>query len=327
MRRYLPTIFAAICGLGWLAQALSCHASAEVRRIEITDPGRYWQDNGFVELTPAIRVSVPLGARTLIYLRIPEGASVTTRLLADPQRPTIQLPPGSAAARVSLTPDEAGTWTIEDVRGTRWDARNREYFHVYRPARPEAGAPLVGFEWPRGEDTLQDRATELLTDLIRDLKLPFRGSAPAPHEVAGFRALNDCAPCHMPDKRQAGSPFDRLPPWPTDANGIYVPLAALSDRAVLSTTPTFHDPNAADPFVQARCADGAPATEYVRWGRHFFRCGDGSLPMGVHDMQAARAAGDAHAGRVCASRRYLFERMDETGRRAFAAAFRACGIG
>ncbi|MCK6454409.1 MAG: hypothetical protein L6R19_26700 [Alphaproteobacteria bacterium] len=318
-----------LCLIAWsvLSPPAQAAPASEPRRVEIADPSRYWRDNGFVELTPAIRVSVPLGARTLVYLKIPEGGLLTTRQVARQQRPTIRLPPGSAAARVSLTADEAGTWTVEDVRGTRWDAQGREYFHVYRPRGAEAGAPLVGYEWPRGDDALQDRATALLTDLVRDLPLPFRGSAPAPREVARFRALNDCGSCHQPDKGQASSPFERLPPWLTDASGIYVPLAVLSDRAVLSTTPAFHDPNAEDPFVAARCADGAPASEYVRWGRHFFRCGDGGMPVGIHDMQAARAAGDAHAGRVCASRRHLFERMDEAGRRAFAAAFRACGIG
>ena len=318
--------FVSVCLIIWTVLLATAAAAGEPRRVEIADPAHHWHDDGFVELTPSIRVSVPLGARTLVYLKLPDGARLTTRYLADQRRHTILLPPGSASDRVGLMADEAGTWTVEDVRGTRWDAEGREYFHVYRPATAAAGARLVGYEWRRGDAALQQRATEMLTEMVSDLPTPFSGSPPSGRGIAQFRALNECQSCHVPDKGQATSPYERLPPWTTDASGIYVPLAVLADRAVLSTTPAFHDPNASDPFVQARCA-GGPAMEYVRWGRHFFRCADGGLPIGLHDVAAARAAGDAHAERVCASRRYLYERMDDAGRQAFTAAFRACGIG
>lgn len=300
-------------------------AAAEVRRVEIADPARFWRDQGFVELTPAIRVSVAFGARTVIYVKIPEGARLTTRYLPEQQRYTIRMPPGSASDRVALMA-EGETWTVEDVRGTSWDSSGREYFHVYRPATAEAGAKLVGYQWPRGDLPLQDRATELLTELVRDLPMPFAGTPPSWRGVAQFRSLNACGECHVPDKQQAISLRDPLPPWMTDASGIYVPLAVLGDRAVLSTTPAFHDPNAADRFVQAGCSDGSPATEFVRWGRHFFRCGDGSLPIGRYDLAGALEAGDAHAERVCASRRYLYDRLDAAGRQAFAESFKGCAI-
>lgn len=314
------------CLIAAFAALSAGYALAEPRRVEIADPARHWRDNGFVELTPAIRVSVALGSRTVIYLKIPVGARLATRYLADQRRYTILLPPGSASDRVALTADAAGTWTVEDVRGTRWDGDGAEYFHVYRPSGAEADAALVGYEWKRGDAALQDQATDLLTGMVRDLPMPFSGTPPGGRGLAQFRALNACAACHLPDKVQATSPYDALPPWATDASGIYVPLAVLADRAVLSTTPAFHDPNAADRYVQARCGDG-PAAEYVRWGRHFFRCADGGLPIGIYDLAAARAAGAPHAERVCASRRYLYDRMDAAGQQAFAPAFRACGIG
>lgn len=45
------------------------------------------------------------------------------------------------------------------------------------------------------------------------------------------------------------------------------------------------------------------------------------------DLKAALAARDVHAEGLCHSRRYLHDHMDAEGRGAFAAAFRACGIG
>ena len=107
-------------------------ADPPVRRIDIADPAHYWPDNGFVALTPAIRVSVPPGAATVVYLKIGAGGRLATRYLPDQRRYSLTLPPGSAADRVSYATDGAGHRTIDDVRGTRWDATG-EYFHVYRP--------------------------------------------------------------------------------------------------------------------------------------------------------------------------------------------------
>ena len=306
------------------AAALAADETGQIRRIDIADPGRYWPDNGFVALSPAIRVSVSPGAETVIYLKVGAGGLVT-RYLPDQRRYSLTVPPGSAADRVSFAIDRAGHRTIDDVRGTHWDDTG-EYFHVYRPVSGAIGAALAGYEWRRGDADQQRAATALLTGLITSTPAPF-GERPADAEdVERFRALNRCQLCHVADKPQARSADEALPPWATDGSGLYVPPAVLADEAPLSDTDDFDDPNAFDRFVAARCPRGT-ATLLGRSGDHWYGCADGGLPVGRRDVAAGRAAGDSYTAQLCASRRYLYDRLDALGRRAFAAAFFTCGIG
>jgi hypothetical protein len=245
--------------------------------------------------------------------------------LASQDRSTLHLPPGSASDRVSLAAGADGEWTVDDVRGTRWGADGREYFHVYRPAGPDLHAPLVGYEWPRDDPHLAIAATALLTALVRETPAPFSALLPSWGEVARFRQLNRCDTCHVADKPMAETDRALLPSWATDASGLYVPLAVLADRAPLSTSRMFHDPNSGEAFVTATCGD-QPAREHLGRRSRWFSCPDDAVPMGMLDVPAGLAAGDPHVLRVCASRRYLFDRLDPAGRRAFTGAFVACGI-
>jgi hypothetical protein len=306
--------------------AFAADETGQIRRIEIADPAHYWLDNGFVALNPAIRVSVQPGAETVVYLKIGAGGPIATRYLPGQRRYSLTLPPGSVADRVSFATDGAGYRTIDDVRGTRWDGAGGEYFHVYRPVSGGIDAPLAGYEWRRGDAAQQRAATSLLSDLIARTPAPF-GDRPADAEdVERFRALNRCQLCHVADKPQARFPEEKLPPWATDGSGLYVPPAVLGDEAPLSDSDFFDDPNAGDRFVAPRCAS-APATLQGRSGGHWYGCADGSLPIGRRDVAAGRAAGDPYTARLCASRRYLYGRLDALGRKAFAAKFAACGIG
>lgn len=321
MKRSVLASIALVLALG-AAPAVRSEAPA---RIDIVDPRAYWRDQGFVELTPAIRVSVAPGARTAIFLKLPEGGRIATRAVPAQDRATFLFPPGSVADRVSLAAGPDGEWTVDDVRGTRWDALGREYFHVYRPSGPEMHAPLVGYEWPRDDPHLAIGATALLTDLVRATPAPFTQLLPSWGEVARFRMLNRCDSCHVADKAMADSDNAALPSWATDASGLYVPLAVLADRAPLSTSRFFHDPNSGAAFVTATCGD-QPAREHLGRRSRWFSCPDDAVPMGILDVPAGLVAGDPHVLRVCASRRYLFDRLDPPGRQAFAAAFAACGI-
>jgi len=127
-------------------------AGSEVVRVRVADPRRYWQKSGFREMTPPIRLSTQAhtSARTLIYLKIGDGDVLTYSGPAGSR--TIQYPPGSESDRVSMVMYRKNGmlgYTIDDVRGTRWDHNGREYFHVYRASGPEPHAPLIGYEWPR----------------------------------------------------------------------------------------------------------------------------------------------------------------------------------
>ena len=86
--------------------------------------------------------------------------------------------------------------------------------------------------------------------------------------------------------------------------------------------------NTSDPFIALECPDGrAPILDENDFGARRYRCPDGKVPVGTLDMRAALARNDAHALAVCASRKYLFERMTDDATRAFADAFAECHIG
>src|SRR5437763_1114356 len=81
MRRRLvvPTLLA----LGMLCLAIHAPATgapdaAAPQPIDVADPARYWAQQGFVELEPAIRVSKPPGFETSIRLRVPADGRIET---------------------------------------------------------------------------------------------------------------------------------------------------------------------------------------------------------------------------------------------------------
>ena len=113
-----------------------------------------------------------------------------------------------------------------------------------------------------------------------------------------------------------------MPPWPTDGRGLYVPLAVFSSHAILSASPSFDDPNAADPFVTARCP-GGNAQLQGRAGSHWFSCRSG-VPVGERDLSAAMKADDDYAARTCRARRYLFGHMDAPARTVYGSLVRMC---
>ena len=100
-------------------------------------------------------------------------------------------------------------------------------------------------------------------------------------------------------------------------------LVAMRDDSPLETyAPS--DPNASDRFMRYECA-GTP-TGVKPTGSTSLRCPDGSVPRVRLELAAALAAGDAHARRVCASRRALAAFFDSEARSAHAAGLDACSV-
>ena len=258
------------------AESHTSAATDEPIKIEISDPSRFWKENGFVAIAPAIRVSVVPGAETVVYLRMPEGSRLATSFLPDQRRFTIRFPPGSEADRVSYSVLGDGSRVIDDVRGTRWDADGNQYFHVYRPADDSRNARLVGVEWHATDPRQQELATAQLIALIRSSSDQFPALHASGRVLERFRTLNNCGDCHLANKAAAQSADEFLPPWQTDASGFYVPLAVLEDTAPLSSTSFFDDPNADDRFVSASCKTGA-VSRHDTGESHWFTCQDGSF--------------------------------------------------
>jgi hypothetical protein len=201
---------------------------------------------------------------------------------------------------------------VVDVRGTELKDGDTESFHVFRPD----GNGLAGFAWPRGQAEAQETATRTLVET----------STTGAVATEQLRINNACAPCHehVRELRRGA-----VPARPTDAAGWFVPETVLLDRAPLERHRP-RDLNVDAPFVHFECptADGAPSAEVRehRDGTRWPTCADGLTAIGVFDMTRALASGDPHAAKVCGSRRALWSRLDDEGRRAFADGFTSCGI-
>ncbi|NKC16373.1 MAG: hypothetical protein GKR94_30450 [Gammaproteobacteria bacterium] len=325
-----------------LASALTAHNTAaltgavrapfkahqDISTVDVEEPGRYWRQAGFVLMTPAIRPSVAAysGARTQIYLYLPPNDRVAAKRLDD-GRITLHYPPGTEADRISWVPVRSTNgfeYTIEDVRGTRWGADGREFFHVYRPRTGTVGSALTGFEWPRDNRDAVRATTRYLGRLVARTPAPGSRYPPAPQTVRRVEMLNHCARCHISNKATAKFQFERLPPWATDAHGLYTPLHVMQDSAPLSAIADFHDPNVGDPWVRALCPNGDGAKVLGRRGARYYQCRGAAAPVGYRDVAGGMRANDRYSVAVCRARRYLYERMSPHAQTLFAANMQAC---
>ncbi len=269
-----------------------------------------WKEAGFVELVPPIRppTSADGSDRISVWLRLPSAAQIITDRSSG--EPRLRMPSGAELDRVEVTQrGDLTTAEVEDVRGTTFGPEG-ESFHVFR----RRDAELWGLEWARGDAVAQRAADQAL-------------AAGLPPAARGrLVELNQCAGCHTPDKPAATRVAEStLPHRKTDASGLYHPQSVLERETPVEFSRP-NDPNLADPFVRFRCATGGLSVREAG-GSKSPRCSDGSVPLATLDLQRALAAGDPHAQAVCASRKFIWEHLDELGRVAFADAFSDCGIG
>jgi hypothetical protein len=300
----------------------ACHSDLppgiEPVRIEIADefPMGDWIDRGFEPLTPPVHLpSSDRETRQVeIWARLPAGTVTVER---GPEGPTLRFGPGTAVDRIEWN-GRAGERRIADVRGTQIDADGTQTFRTLRPD----GDALVGFAWPAGSSHLHEIATERMVTTLADTA-PLRRSSPtdARRELRAFRAKNACADCHTPLQPVASTSDERLVRRGTDASGFYVPATVLTESAVLEVYGRF-ERNGFAPFVTLSCPGGeAPMLDGTR---PLARCPNRAVPMAHFDLEAALAAGDAHARDVCRSRSILRAAMDETARKTFASSFERC---
>jgi hypothetical protein len=310
--------FASLAGCGAIAAIAACHddvPTGPLEQVAIAEPAAHWAGGGFAEMVPAIRPPTSLAGddRITVWLRIPDGATLGVRRLAD-GRAVVRYPPGAVADRVELRepvawPDDQHAWRVIDVRGTQLDrgeaGDGAEQFHCLIPGG-HSGA-LTGFAWPRGDAGAERAATEGLVALARaaDAAGDAAASTDLP-DLARLRRLAHCEACHDHDRPEHTGLAGAGPRRATDAAGFYAILAVLADTAPLETHRP-RDPNGDDPFVTV-----------ARLG--------GGVPRATLDLRRALAAGAPHALAVCRSRRYLFDHMDAEARRAFAQAFSECDI-
>ena len=291
-----------------------------VERVTI-DPATYWGALGAFELVPPVRLPTQAGgrSRTSVRVVVPEGAVIDVD--GDGR---LRFPIGTIADRVEEVHTADG-WVVADVRGSTLTAEG-ERFHLLRPEHPGAHAPLVGYAWPRAEPALDAWVHDRVASAIEHDGQGLVASAADDRRAVmaqGVRDRGDCARCHAPG-REPDARASALVHRGTDASGFHVPQSVLDDAALAETYRA--DDGNDGPFVTAQCVDGA-AERVSAKGRRRWVCADGRVPLVRFDVGRALAAGDAHAAAVCASRRWLWGRLSDEGRRRYAAAMAACHKG
>lgn len=273
---------------------------------------------GFVPMVAAIRPPTSLDHSDLVevWLALPPGALLTVDESSAQKPPSLRVPTGARVDRIELLHTEAGTHVV-DVRGTEFRPEG-EQFHVLEPTERDR---LQGVAWLRGDHDAEAGADAALRALLERTDVP-QG------QIDRLVALNRCEVCHFskkPESALAGA--EGLPNRPTDASGLYGLLAVLLDESAVETSRPV-DTNLEDPFIRFSCPDDTEEPEQVgaHGGPRTIRCRNGRPATGHLDVERALDAGDAHANAVCASRRYLFDHMDVSAKRAFATNFSKCHI-
>jgi hypothetical protein len=286
------------------------------------DARTYWAREGFVEMTPPVRppTSTDGELRIVVYVRLPEGATVT--LGKGEGATALVYPPGTAADRVEYfargdRDGPPGDGHVADVRGTEI-LKDGQRFHVLRPARASSGKDLLGLAWMRGDEASEAMATRAVGDLVeRGFALGPAGGRARAEAAEHLRGLNGCAGCHAlsrPPRRDLG-PVGAIHRG-TDGSGFFQVSTVLTDRQPIETYRP-RNANAGDRFIRFVCGVDESDARIADDGLGGVRCDGGEVPVGVLDVHAALQAGDLHAERLCASRRYLVAHLDAAARRAF----------
>jgi hypothetical protein len=329
-------IMASAVGLGAAAVAWGTSRgqpparAGPINRVEIDHPGAWWREHDYARMTPPVRppTSGDLSTRIVVYLKVPPGAEIRGRRIGDPPRASLAFPAGTMADRVEyvgagdIDAAPSDDWRVADVRGTTLGDRQEE-FHVLRPTRGRAGSSLLGMAWLRDDAEAQVSATDALASMLE------HGAFLGPRDPderramsARLRGQNDCAGCHQRER----APRARIDDpgavnRGSDASGFFQPSTVLDDRAPLESYRP-RNANAGDPFVRYACASSEVAGTVSTGGA--VTCPGGEVPVAVLDVRSALLAGDSHARDLCASRRYLYERLDDSGRETFREAMAVC---
>jgi hypothetical protein len=291
-----------------------------LQEIRIAEPRDHFSREGYVQMVPPLLLPRRNErSRVEVWLKLPTGRPIAKRIQGG--TPLLELPPGSRAARVEslAVGDDPETWafSVADVRGTQFNA-DGELFFALRPENRRFDSALLGWSWRRSSSEEQARASEHLAELAASIVAPHLPQ----REKAATRYKNACATCHQHGRRVNERPGEHgVANRATDASGCYQIQNVLVSHLPLETYFPL-ETNLDSPFVSFDCGD---QEALVDWSERRVSCADGRIPWGRLDVRAALRGADEHARAVCASRKYLYDHLDEPGRRAFHDGFEECG--
>ncbi len=314
-------LLAFVCPLTVQGQDIQLHAVRWPNRIS------YWQQSGFVEMVPPVWLPTDLSIHEYVrvWLHIPAGEKLSVQWLPDQKRYTLKFPPGTVADRIDGGENQKQAMFtvngIADVRGAKIAADGKTWWHVYEPVPGESSKWLRGYAWLRTGPVGDNLAADSL------IKLYYPGApAKAKQEIALFRRLNQCGACHQANRpvptteTKDGESFSE-----TDADGFFQPITVLTDSMTLVNDRPW-DLNVDDPYITVWCGQQKAKLTTKDDTYRRYSCPHQAVPTGKLDMLAALKHQDAHALGVCAARKYLYEYMEEDGRKAFAPFFAECAI-
>lgn len=291
-----------------------------VSELNLEAPLDYHRTHGFIQMVPATHLpsSSNVVDQTEIWVKVPEGATITSRL--DPKgRAWLEFPEGTVADRVefALLGSER---RVTDIRGATIEA-GRQRFHVLRPSEARPDAPLFGVQWTRADSVGHRAATERLLERLS--RTP-EAAAMLPKQrtamLESVRSKNNCLPCHArgrPDNATLGE--HGVVNRGTDYSGFFTPTTVLRDTNPLESYGRF-DRSLADPAVTIKC-DGKTVRSDSLVKR---RCANKHVAVGHWNSTQAKIDGPEHHREVCRSRRALAEFFDASTRTRFSHMLRSC---
>ena len=301
------------CGLAGvlLGVAPACR-DPSVEDVQIEDPSGYHQREGYTQIVPSVHL--PSSSDDLdqvqVWIRIPPGQTISARRDAN-GRVQLRFPAGTIADRVEFAGQDAGRF-VADVRGAEVLASGQQRFHAYRPIARQAGATLIGVQWPAANPQAQAAATDRLIERVKDTSPANTLSEDRLTKlIASIRKKNECAPCHVQSRATNTRPGEHgLVNRGTDDSGFFTPSTALADSIALEQYGAF-DRSLRDGAIRIECSGQPVEAEQLQHRR----CPDGTVAIGVWDPKAAQQIDPRRFKAVCESRRFVYERLDDEAKK------------
>ncbi len=280
-----------------------------------------WRDQGFIELTTAVRppTNADTTAHIVIVMKVPDGSTLGLRSADDATPPSLQLPVGAQLARIEYAgtahaPDAQpdASWRVLDVRQFDWRSDGMDCTVL----RPDGDGQLAGLRWPCSIAN-DARAGALLATFIREQRFAApRSSAGRDRAAQHLAQINGCIACHQPNRpedRRASALVQRA----TDAAGLFS-LRSVFRYEDPSERYRPVDTNRDDPWMTSIC----PESEF---DSATTMCRDSLRPRLRLDVAKGRQSNAPHVVALCTTRQRLAALLPTADRSSLQPWLDVCG--